>query len=117
MGVDPISLAVGGMLGGALLGGGASIYAGNKQAKAAEKSMAMQQEQAQKLAVEQQQQYNKLNPKKPNVRALQAQNTDTGLAQTDLTGLANLLGSTNTLGGINILDLILSQGRNTGLGK
>jgi hypothetical protein len=127
MGVDPISLAVGGLIGGALLGGGTSIYTGNKQAKATEKAMTMQQQQAEKLAMEQQQQYNKLNPKKPNVKALQAQNLGTGLAETDLTGLmgllggGGLLGSNNTLGtslgGSNILDLILAQNRKGGLGQ
>jgi hypothetical protein len=127
MGVDPISLAVGGLIGGALLGGGASIYTGNKQAKATEKAMTMQQQQAEKLAMEQQQQYNKLNPKKPNIRALQAQNLGTGLAETDLTGLMGLLGGENSLGssntigtslgGSNILDLILAQNRKGGLGQ
>ena len=127
MGVDPISLALGGLVGGALLGGGASIYTGNKQEKATKFAMAMQQQQAEKLAMEQQQQYNKLNPKKPNVKALQAQNLGTGLAETDLTGLmgllggGGLLGSNNTLGtslgGSNILDLILAQNRKGGLGQ
>jgi hypothetical protein len=124
MGAAALGTALGGATGAGL---GLSIDQGTQQQAQAKKAMTMQQQQAEKLAMEQQQQYNKLNPKKPNIKVLQAQNLGTGLAETDLTGLmgllggGGLLGSNNTLGtslgGSNILDLILAQNRKGGLGQ
>lgn len=125
MGADPITLAIGGMIGGALLGGGVSAYTGQKQVKATQKAMQQQQQQAEKLAVEQQTQYNRLNPKKPNVRVLAGQNEMSGTPETQLTDVLGTMssdasmGSNSALGGgtgnLNILDLFLQLNRSRGI--
>jgi hypothetical protein len=113
------------LLGGALLGGGLlSAYTGNKQAKATEKAMNMQQQQAQALAQQQQEQYNKIDQKKPSVSAIKAQNVISDTPQSQLTDITQtpllslLMSQGATLGGgmlSNGLSSILN--RNRGMGQ
>jgi len=96
------------LLGGALLGGGLlSAYTGNKQAKATEKAMNMQQQQAQALAQQQQEQYNKINQKKPNINAIKAQNVIADTPQSQLTDITQT----------PLLSLLMSQGATLGGGQ
>lgn len=92
------------LLGAALLGGaGASLYSGQKQASAAKKAAAQQQAMAEQLAKEQERQYNRLNQKKPDIAALQAQNAMSGTPQTQLTDM-----------GVDPLLMLLSRDRALG---
>lgn len=101
MGVETALLGTA-LLGGSILG----AYKGNKQAKATEKAMNMQQEQAQALATQQQEQYNKINQKKPNVNAIKAQNILSDTPQSQITDIAQ----------IPLLSLLMSQGATLGGG-
>jgi uncharacterized protein HemX len=92
------------LLGAALLGGaGASLYSGQKQLKATKKAAAQQQAMAEQLAKDQERQYNRLNQKKPDISALQAQNAMSGTPQTQLTDM-----------GVDPLLMLLSRDRMLG---
>lgn len=84
MGIDPISiLAI-----GSLIGGGAALYSGQKQASATKEAMGMQQKQAQALAAEQERQTNKMRAKTPDIMGLQSLNKQAAAtaSATTLTG-------------------------------
>lgn len=95
------------IIGSAILGGGLSLYSGRKQAKATEKAMNAQAQQAQALATQQQEQYNKINQKKPNINAIKTQNVLSDMPQTQLTDIA----------GIPLLNLLLSRNASLGGGQ
>lgn len=93
---DPVTLAI---VGSAVLGGGLSVYQGEKQASAAKKANATATEAAAKTATAAEQASNKANAKSPNVAALDNANAAGGGAgSTMLTGPMGIDPSTLTLG-------------------
>lgn len=97
MGAIPI---IGSLLG---IGAGLQVFQGQQQVKATKQAAAQQQAMAEQLAKDQERQYNRLNQKKPDISALQAQNAMSGTPQTQLTDM-----------GVDPLLMLLSRDRALG---
>lgn len=98
-----LPLAIGGS---ALLGAGASIYAGSKQAKAQKSAQRAAEQQAQVNAQKAETQFNRLNQRQPGIAAMfgaNRANASRGAGSTFLTGAGGIPTGTLPLGGGSLL--------------